>query len=56
MKIWVVLYKDELHNQTGPDYIVDRVFDEEYKVIHYATEYNPEYWKNHFLVVEKDLL
>lgn len=56
MKVYVILYKDELHNQTGPDYVVDRVFDEHYKVLAYELLYTPSYWKEHFLVVERDLL
>lgn len=52
---WVVLYKDEYHNQTGPDYEVAFVCDEEYKAIRYTSQFAPEYVKNHFKVVKTKL-
>lgn len=55
MEVWVILYKDELHNQTGPDWIVDRVFDSYGKVLSYESIYTPEYWTIHFKVVKSHL-
>lgn len=55
MDIWVILYKDEYHNQTGPDYEVALVCDEEYKVTRYLSQFCPDYVVEHFKVVKTKL-
>lgn len=53
--VWVVLYKDEYHNQTGPDYEVAYVFDEYYKASRFTSQFAPEYVSQHFKVVKSQL-
>lgn len=53
--VWVVLYKDQIHNQTGPDYEVSYVFDKEYKAHGWLSQFAPEYVSKHFKVVKSIL-
>lgn len=54
--VWVVLYKDQLHNQTGPDYEVSYVFETENKARQFTSQFAPEYVSQHFKVVKSRIL
>lgn len=51
-RVWVVLYKDELHNQTGPDWEVAYVFQTEIKASAWLSQFAPDYVSQHFKVVK----
>lgn len=53
--VWILLYKDQIHNQTGPDYEVAFVCDMEYKMDRFISQFDPDYVSQHMRIVKFQL-